>query len=94
MSKPEPGRVYVYGKYDHGDKFLKFAKPPKASVRQHGTSHAVVTVLQGEYKGQTMPIPRHTIPKGLSHRIWKWFVKVVLIFAALLAVLRLENIIH
>lgn len=70
---------FVYGKYDSGQDFLALVKPPVADVRRNGGSHAVVTVRQGEYSGETMCIPDHDLGVGLSCKIWKWFVKVGLI---------------
>lgn len=70
---------YIYGHYDHGRDFVRLAKPPKASARQNGTSHCVVTVLQGEYAGESRPVPAHNLGVGLSRKLWGWFVRVGLI---------------
>lgn len=72
-------QAFYYGHYNHGRDFIKLAKPPKATTRQNGGSHCVVTMLEGPYRGECQPVPTHEIHKSLSHALWKWFVKVGLI---------------
>lgn len=70
-------------KYQRGTDFVRHAKPPMATTRQNGTSHCVVTALDGPKKGCSMPVPMHEIHKGLSIKIFKWFVEAGLIVALL-----------
>ena len=79
MAKPD----YCYGHYNHGQDFIKLAKSPKATTRQNGTSHCVVTVLDGPCRGESYPVPTHKLGKGLSCNLWKWFVKVGLIVGSI-----------
>lgn len=72
-------QAYCYGHFDHGRKFIKLAKPPKATTRQNGTSHCVITMLEGPYRGESQPFPDHPLHKGISKALWKWCVKVGLI---------------
>jgi hypothetical protein len=77
-------QAFCYGHYNTGHDFIKLAKPPKAVTRQNGGSHCVVTMLEGPYRGEGQPVPDHDLPKGLSHALWKWFVKVGLIVVVIL----------
>jgi hypothetical protein len=72
-------QAFCYGHYNKGHDFIKLAKPPKATTRQNGSSHCVVIMLEGPYRGESQPIPDHELHKGISHALWKWFVKVGLI---------------
>ena len=74
---------YCYGKWNSGQDFIKLVKFPKATTRQNGTSHCMVTILEGPYRVEGRPVPTHELGKCLSEKLWKWFVKVGLIIIVL-----------
>ena len=73
---------YVYGHFDHGQDFIRLAKPPIAKVTRGSGSHVKVTILQGEYAGKSTVVPDHKLGVGLSHKLWRFFVKAGLITLA------------
>ncbi len=71
---------FVYNQCDDGGKLLALAKrSPNVEVRQQGTSHGVVNVVEGDYRGESFVIPDHELGVGLACKAWKWLVRVGII---------------
>lgn len=65
---------YSYSKWSKGDDFIKVASH-SAKVTRNGGSHVKITTESGDM----MIVPDHDLGKGLSHKIWSWFIKVGLL---------------
>jgi hypothetical protein len=83
-NKVDPNH-FVLNQCDDGRELIALAKRcPRAEVRQNGSSHTVITMIDGEYKGDGFCIPDHELGVGLACKAWKWLVKVGIIASAIM----------